>query len=130
MDLSLFSLLVLIAVIVAAYITKLNIGLLALAVAILLSRFGGIKDSAMYGGINLNVFWTLIGIYFFGQCMTQSGTLSLFAKKLIAKLPVKPELWLDPSIDDFYKFDNSKDMKHAKVKNYKHMGKLPFKVTQ
>ena len=86
MDLSLFSLLVLIAVIVAAYITKLNIGLLALAVAILLSRFGGIKDSAMYGGINLNVFWTLIGIYFFGQCMTQSGTLSLFAKKLIAKL--------------------------------------------
>ena len=65
MDLSLFSLLVLIAVIVAAYITKLNIGLLALAVAILLSRFGGIKDSAMYGGINLNVFWTLIGIYFF-----------------------------------------------------------------
>lgn len=93
MDLSLFSLLVLIAVIVAAYITKLNIGLLALAVAILLSRFGGIKDSAMYGGINLNVFWTLIGIYFFGQCMTQSGTLSLFAKKLIAKLPVKPELW-------------------------------------
>ena len=44
--------------------------------------------------------------------------------------PVKPELWLDPSIDDFYKFDNSKDMKHAKVKNYKHMGKLPFKVTQ
>lgn len=93
MDLSLFSLLILIAVIVAAYITKLNIGLLALAVAILLSRFGGIKDSAMYGGINLNVFWTLIGIYFFGQCMTQSGTLSLFTKKLIAKLPVKPELW-------------------------------------
>ena len=44
--------------------------------------------------------------------------------------PVKPELWLDPSIDDFYKFDNSKDMKHAKVKNYKHMGKIPFKVTQ
>ena len=48
MDLSLFSLLVLIAVIVAAYITKLNIGLLALAVAILLSRFGGIADRNLF----------------------------------------------------------------------------------
>lgn len=93
MDLSLLSLIILIAVIVTAYITKLNIGLLALAVAIILARFGGIKDSVMYGGINLNVFWTLIGIYFFGQCMTQSGTLSLFAKKLIAKLPIKAEIW-------------------------------------
>ena len=27
-------------------------------------------------------------------------------------------------------FDNSKDLKDIKIKNYKHMGKLPFKVTQ
>ena len=44
--------------------------------------------------------------------------------------PVKPELWLEPSIDNFYDFDNSKDLKHSKIKSYKHMGKLPFKVTQ
>ena len=44
--------------------------------------------------------------------------------------PVKPELWIDPSIDDFYKFDNSKELKHVKVKNYKHMGKLPMDVAQ
>lgn len=44
--------------------------------------------------------------------------------------PVKPELWLEPSIDNFYNFDNSKDLKHSKIKSYKHMGKLPFKVTQ
>lgn len=44
--------------------------------------------------------------------------------------PVKPELWLDPSVDDFYKFDNSKDLKHAKIKNYKHMGKISFPITQ
>lgn len=93
MDLSIISLLILLAVIIIAYISKMNIGILALAVAIILARFGGIKDSAMYGGINLNVFWTLIGIYFFGQCMTQSGTLALFAKKLITKLPVKAEIW-------------------------------------
>lgn len=93
MDLSLISLAILILVIVVSYLTKLNIGFLALAVAIVLARAGGIKDSVMYGGINLNVFWTLIGIYFFGQCLTQSGTLSLFTKKLIAKLPLKAEFW-------------------------------------
>lgn len=93
MDLSIISLIVLVAVIVIAYVSKLNLGIIALAVAIILARIGGISDSDMYGGINLNVFWTLIGTYFFGQCMTQSGTLSLFAKKLISKLPIKAEIW-------------------------------------
>ena len=44
--------------------------------------------------------------------------------------PVKPELWIDPTIDDFYKFDNSKELKHVKVKKYKHMGSLPMNVSQ
>ena len=44
--------------------------------------------------------------------------------------PVKPELWLDPSINDFYNFDNSKDLKHTKIKSYKHMGKIDFPITQ
>ena len=44
--------------------------------------------------------------------------------------PVKPELWLDPSINDFYDFDNSIDLKHTKIKNYKHMGKIQFPITQ
>ena len=44
--------------------------------------------------------------------------------------PVKPEMWLNPEIDDFFKFDNSKDMKDAKVLNYKHMGKIEFPIAQ
>ena len=44
--------------------------------------------------------------------------------------PTKPELLLDPSITDFYDFDNSKDIKHVLVKNYKHMGKITFPVSQ
>lgn len=44
--------------------------------------------------------------------------------------PVKPYLWINPDIDDFYMFDNSKDMKDVKVENYKHMGSIAFKVTQ
>lgn len=44
--------------------------------------------------------------------------------------PSKPYLWINPEINDFYKFDNSKDMKDVKIKNYKHMGSVSFKVTQ
>lgn len=44
--------------------------------------------------------------------------------------PSKPELWLDPSVDDFFKFDNSRELKHVKVKKYKHMGKIPFPIAQ
>lgn len=44
--------------------------------------------------------------------------------------PTKPEIWLDPSIDDFFNFDNSKDLKHVKVKSYKHMGKIDFPRAQ
>ena len=44
--------------------------------------------------------------------------------------PTKPELWLDPSIDNFFEFDNSKELKHIKVKSYKHMGKIPMPIAQ
>ena len=44
--------------------------------------------------------------------------------------PTKPELWLDPSVDDFFKFDNSKELKHVKVKSYKHMGRIDMPRAQ
>lgn len=44
--------------------------------------------------------------------------------------PTKPEIWLDPSIDNFFDFDNSKELKHVKVKEYKHMGNIPFERAQ
>ena len=44
--------------------------------------------------------------------------------------PTKPELELDPSITDFFEFDNSKDIKHCQVTNYKHMGKISIPVSQ
>ena len=44
--------------------------------------------------------------------------------------PVKPEMQLNPEIDDFFKFDNSKDLKDVKVLNYKHMGKIEFPIAQ
>ena len=39
-----------------------------------------------------------------------------------------PELWINPEIKDFYKFDNSKDLKDIKIKNYKHMGPIRIPI--
>ncbi len=44
--------------------------------------------------------------------------------------PTKPELVLNPNINDFFSYDNSKDLKDIKIKNYKHMGKIKFPITQ
>lgn len=44
--------------------------------------------------------------------------------------PTKPELVLNPDINDFFLFDNSKDLKDIKIKNYNHMGKIKFPITQ
>lgn len=44
--------------------------------------------------------------------------------------PVKPKLWINPNIKNFFDFDNSKDLKDVKVEDYKHMGKILMKVAQ
>lgn len=41
-----------------------------------------------------------------------------------------PELWINPEIDDFYKFDNSKDPQDIRVRKYKHMGPIKFPLAQ
>lgn len=41
-----------------------------------------------------------------------------------------PKLWLNPEIDDFFRFDNSRDCKDVKLENYQHMGKLIFPISQ
>ena len=41
-----------------------------------------------------------------------------------------PELWLNPEIDNFYDFDNSKDLKDVKILNYKHHGKINFPIAK
>lgn len=41
-----------------------------------------------------------------------------------------PKLWLNPDIDDFFAFDNSKDCKDIRLLEYKHMGKIAFPIAQ
>lgn len=42
----------------------------------------------------------------------------------------KPYLWVNPEVKDFYEYDNSRELKDIKVKEYKHMGKISFPITQ
>ncbi len=41
-----------------------------------------------------------------------------------------PELWLNPKVDNFYDFDNSKECKDVKILNYKHHGKINFPIAK
>lgn len=41
-----------------------------------------------------------------------------------------PELWLNPDINDFFDYDNSRDCKDVKVLNYKHHGKIKFPISK
>ena len=41
-----------------------------------------------------------------------------------------PELWLNPEVDDFFKYDNSRDIKDVEIRNYKHMGPIKFPISQ
>ena len=44
--------------------------------------------------------------------------------------PTHPQLELNKDIDDFFMFDNSKELKDVKIKSYKHMGKITFPIAQ
>ena len=44
--------------------------------------------------------------------------------------PVHPKLWINPLVHDFFKFDNSKDLKDVRIDDYKHMGKISMDVAQ
>lgn len=42
----------------------------------------------------------------------------------------EPELWLNPDVNDFFDYDNSRDCKDVKVLNYKHHGKIKFPISK
>ena len=44
-------------------------------------------------------------------------------------LPKAPKLWLNPEVKDFFKFDNSRELKDIKLEGYEHLGKISMPVT-
>ena len=45
-------------------------------------------------------------------------------------LPPSPTLWLNPKIKDFYKFDNSRELKDIRLEGYEHLGVIKMPVTE
>jgi thymidylate synthase len=46
------------------------------------------------------------------------------------KLFDAPKLWINPEIKDFFKFDNSRELKDIKLVDYQHQGKISMPVTE
>lgn len=47
-----------------------------------------------------------------------------------SSLPAPPTLWLNPKINNFYDFDNSKELKDIKLENYENLGVIKMPVTE
>lgn len=45
-------------------------------------------------------------------------------------LPPAPKLWLNPEIQDFAKFDNSRELKDIKLEGYQNLGTIKMPVTE
>ena len=45
-------------------------------------------------------------------------------------LPDTPTLWVNPEINDFYKFDNSKELKDIRLDNYENLGVIKMPATE
>lgn len=44
-------------------------------------------------------------------------------------LPDAPKLWINPKVQDFFKFDNSRELKDIKLENYKNLGTIKMPIS-
>lgn len=78
--LSLFFLAITIAL---ALLKKLNVGLVAMGVSLVLARFGNIDDNRVLAGFPTSTFLNLFGVTFWFAVINQSGVVELLGKKTV-----------------------------------------------
>ena len=83
-----------IAAIVLAFIRKINIGIVALALAVPCTMLIGMPGKEIIAGINGNLFLTLVGITLLFSIVNDTGALDLLAHKIVALAGKR--LWLIP----------------------------------
>lgn len=88
------SLLVFLGIVVLAFVRKTNVGVLAIAAALVLCRIAGLPDKTVVSGISASMFATLAGITLLFSIVSETGALELLAKKIVAMVGKK--LWLIP----------------------------------
>ena len=78
------ALLIFLGVIIIAFIRKINVGVLALAVGVIAVRIFGLNDKALIGAISSSMFATLVGITLLFAIINSTGALDLMARKIVA----------------------------------------------
>lgn len=94
MGADIISIIFFIAAIVLAFIRKINIGIVALAVAVPCTMLIGMPGKEIIAGINGGLFLTLVGITLLFSIVNDTGALSLLARKIVALAGRR--LWLIP----------------------------------
>lgn len=88
MNFATISLLAVVVVFAVGAIKKnpLHLGVLAMAVAYLIGKFAGVKDTAIMGYFPTTMFVRVFGIMFFFAIAQANGAIELLAKKMISKV--------------------------------------------
>ena len=91
---SIISLLFLLGAILLGFRKKMNVGLIAMALSMILGRIGGIPDKTIIAGFSSSIFVAIMGITFWFAVINQTGVVDLICKKGVA-LAGKQQ-WLIP----------------------------------
>jgi Na+/H+ antiporter NhaD/arsenite permease-like protein len=84
MNLALLSLLFLVGAIAIGFFRKINTGLVAIGLSLILGNIGGISVRDITGGFPTALFITLLGVMFLFSISQENGTLELLAKKTVS----------------------------------------------
>ena len=84
MNMAVISLLFLLAAIAAGYFLKLNTGLVAIGLALVIGTAGGMSNSQIIAGFSGSLFMMLLGVSYLFSVSNQNGTLELIARKVVA----------------------------------------------
>lgn len=84
MGLNVLSLLFLIAAIAIGYFLKLNTGLIAIGLALVIGKLGGLDDKEIIAGFNGSLFTMMLGVSYLFSVAQQNKTLDLVAKKIVS----------------------------------------------
>ncbi len=82
--LALLSLIFLFLAIVIGFTTRINTGIVAIGLALILGKISGITEAEIIKGFNYSLFITLTGVTFLFSIAQTNGTLDLLARKVIA----------------------------------------------
>lgn len=84
MELGFISLLFLLAAIAIGFFRKINTGLVAIGLSLVLGMIGDVGVKEITGGFPTSLFITLLGVMFLFSISQENGTLELLAKKTVS----------------------------------------------